>query len=68
VLFSLNVMLGLNTPPFGMAMFIVCKIAGISILEFTKNWWPFFVALLLVLIMITYVPGVVLWLPTLLVK
>lgn len=68
VMFSLNVMLGLNTPPFGMAMFIVCKIAGISILEFTKNWWPFFVALLLVLIMITYLPGVVVWLPTLLVK
>ncbi|MGA2466832.1 MAG: TRAP transporter large permease subunit [Thermodesulfobacteriota bacterium] len=68
VMFSINVMLGLNTPPFGMAMFIVCKIAGISIVEFTKNWWPFFVALLIVLIIVTGIPSVVLWIPSLLVK
>lgn len=68
VVFSLNVMLGLNTPPFGMAMFLVCRIAGISIVDFTKNWWPFFCALLLVLILVTYVPGVTMWLPNLLVK
>ena len=68
VMFSLNVMLGLNTPPFGMAMFVVCKIAGISMIQFTRNWWPFFVALLLVLCVITFVPSLVLWLPNMLIN
>jgi tripartite ATP-independent transporter DctM subunit len=68
VMFSLNVMMGGNTPPFGAAMFIVCKIAGVSIANFVKYWWPFGIALLLVLALITYVPSLVLWLPNLLLK
>ncbi len=68
VVFTLNVMIGLNTPPFGMAMFIVCKIAQVSVIEFVRQWWPFFVALLLSLGVVTYVPAAVTWLPNLLLK
>ena len=68
VMLCLTTSLGLNTPPFGTAMFVVCKIADISIIEFVKYWWPFFIALLFVLTIVAYVPSVTLWLPNLLVK
>jgi tripartite ATP-independent transporter DctM subunit len=65
VMLCLNVMMGLNTPPFGTAMFVVCKIADISIVEFTKKWWPFFIALFCVLALVVFVPGITLWFPSL---
>lgn len=57
--------IGLNTPPVGMNMFIVCAISKISIGEYTREAIPFLIALVLVLLVITYVPGTVLWLPQL---
>ena len=66
VVMTLNLMIGLLTPPVGMNMFIVCAIGGISIREYTREVVPFVVALLLVLGLITYVPALVLFLPNLL--
>ncbi len=68
VMITLNMTLGLLTPPVGMCMFIVCSIAKITIWEFTKEVWPFLLALGLALLVITYVPATVLYLPNLLVK
>ena len=65
VMITLNVTLGLLTPPVGMSMFIVCAIGKISIREFTLEVWPFLLALTLALIVVTYVPATVLFLPTL---
>ncbi|MBI3455992.1 MAG: TRAP transporter large permease [Candidatus Rokubacteria bacterium] len=58
-------MIGLVTPPVGMAMYICCRIAGVSIPEFAREVGPFLVALLAVLVMITYMPDLVLFLPNL---
>jgi tripartite ATP-independent transporter DctM subunit len=66
VVLTLNLMIGLITPPVGMAMFIACTIARISIVEFAKEVLPFFVALVLVLLAISYFPELVLFLPNLL--
>jgi C4-dicarboxylate transporter DctM subunit len=65
VVFVLNLTIGLNTPPVGMNMFIVCAISKISIGEYTREALPFLAALVLVLLLITYVPQTVLWLPAL---
>jgi tripartite ATP-independent transporter DctM subunit len=65
VVFILNLLLGLLTPPVGMCMFVVCSIAKISVEEFFRESLPFFAALLAVLFLITYVPGFVTWLPNL---
>ena len=65
VMITLNMTIGLLTPPVGMCMFIVCAIAKVSIWQFTKEVWPFLVALLLALLVITYVPATVLFLPEL---
>jgi len=63
VVFSL--MIGAITPPVGVCMFIVNKITNISTLCFIKNIWPFFICLVVVLFMITYIPGLSLFLPNL---
>jgi tripartite ATP-independent transporter DctM subunit len=66
VVFVVNVMIGLITPPVGMVMYVVSSIAKISITEFAREAWPFIVALLIALGFITYWPDMVLWLPNLL--
>ena len=56
VVVTLNLMIGLITPPVGMVMFVMVGITGISIHRFTRAIVPFLVALLTVLALITYVP------------
>ena len=63
VVLVLNLTIGLNTPPVGMNMFIVCAISKITVGEYTREALPFLFALVLVLLLITYVPQTVLWLP-----
>jgi tripartite ATP-independent transporter DctM subunit len=63
-----GLLIGIVTPPVGVALFIVTRIADIS---FEKVCWaaaPFLVPLILVLFIITYAPGVVLFLPDLLLE
>jgi C4-dicarboxylate transporter DctM subunit len=66
VIMCFNLSIGLVTPPFGSIMFVVCAIGKVSIYEFTRAVWPFVVVLIGVLILITYVPATVLWVPDLL--
>jgi C4-dicarboxylate transporter DctM subunit len=65
VIVTLNLMIGLITPPIGLVMFTVMQITRIPIEIFARAIWPFFVALVMVLGLVTYVPGVVLFLPEL---
>ena len=61
-----NMMIGLSTPPFGMLLFITSGISGTPLKSVIKEiLWPL-LAMLIVLIIITYVPDVVLFLPRLL--
>lgn len=64
VVLVLNLMIGLCTPPVGTSLFICAKTAGIRIEEMYRAILPFLVPLILVLIMITYIPGLVTWLPS----
>ncbi|HWR30284.1 MAG TPA: TRAP transporter large permease [Negativicutes bacterium] len=59
-----NAGMGLLTPPVGTVLFIGCAIGNISISQGTKAMMPFFYAMLVVLMLITYVPATVLWLPS----
>lgn len=60
-----NAGMGLLTPPVGTVLFIGCAIGGVSIAQGTRAMLPFFYAMLVVLLLITYVPQTVLWLPSL---
>jgi TRAP-type C4-dicarboxylate transport system permease large subunit len=63
VVMSLNLSIGLITPPFGSIMFVVCGISRCSIAEFTREVVPFVAVLLVALGLTTYVPDLVLLLP-----
>ncbi len=60
-----NIMIGGITPPFGSMMFTVCTITGTKITTFIKEIWPFIIALVVVLFIITYFPSIVMFLPNL---
>jgi C4-dicarboxylate transporter DctM subunit len=65
VVMTLNLMIGLLTPPVGMVLYAVSTIAQVPVVRLAWELVPFMVVLCLVLILITYVPGLVTWLPTL---
>ena len=59
----LNLMIGLLHPPMGMVLFVLARIANLSVERTTIAILPWLVSLLLSLAIITYVPSVSLWLP-----
>jgi tripartite ATP-independent transporter DctM subunit len=63
VVIVLNLMIGTITPPFGMVMYVMLAISKTSMARFTREMLPFGLALIAVLMLITYVPGLVLWIP-----
>lgn len=60
---TLNLMIGLVTPPVGLVMFVVMQITGLKLEQFLRALWPFLTALLVALFVITYLPSLVLFLP-----
>ena len=65
LLMILNLMIGLLTPPVGMVLFVLQKVARISFEATVKAVLPWIGPLLVTLALITYVPQLVLWLPNL---
>ena len=63
VVFQLNIMIGLLTPPVGMLLYVITGVSGVPMNEILKDLWPFLIAILLVLLLITFVPAITLWLP-----
>ena len=61
VVMVLNLTIGVITPPLGWCLYIVTEIAEIKFVETARAVVPFLVPLLIVLFLITYVPGLVLW-------
>ena len=66
VVMAVNLSIGLITPPFGSAMFVLMGISRCSMKEFTQEAWPYIAVLFGALMVMTYIPGLVLFLPNLL--
>lgn len=62
----LNLMIGLTTPPVGVCLFVAANIAKISLGAITKAIWPFLLCNILILFLVSYIPALSLWLPSLL--
>ena len=60
-----NLMIGLLTPPVGMSLYMVSIISGVPFTRMAKVIWPFLIPLLVALVVVTMVPAVATWLPTL---
>ena len=63
LVFTFNTMLGLSTPPFGMLLFITSSTSGTPLKDVIKEIMPMILVMLLELLLITFVPNVVLFLP-----
>jgi C4-dicarboxylate transporter, DctM subunit len=65
VMAVLNIMIGLVTPPYGLLLFMMTKIANVSMTALVREAFPFIVVMIGALAIVTIVPGTVLWLPRL---
>jgi len=68
VIVVLNLMIGNLTPPVGPVLYVASAMGGISFQRAFRYTFPFIIPLLVVLFLITYIPGIVLFLPNLLMK
>jgi tripartite ATP-independent transporter DctM subunit len=68
VILAINVMIGTITPPVGTIMYVALSFAKCSIVEFTKEIWPFLLILIALLVLFALVPEIVLYLPNLLLE
>jgi TRAP-type C4-dicarboxylate transport system permease large subunit len=62
----LNLGIGLITPPVGPTLFVGCAIGKVTMEQVSKELWPFYAAMCLALLLVTYIPALSLWLPGLL--
>jgi C4-dicarboxylate transporter DctM subunit len=64
VIVVVNLAIGLVTPPVGLDLYVACGISKITIEQISKAVWPFLVAVLIALALITLIPVISLGLPT----
>lgn len=64
LIMTLNLMIGLLHPPLGMVLFVLSRVAKLSVERTTMAILPWLVPLIVALILITFIPAITLWLPT----
>jgi tripartite ATP-independent transporter DctM subunit len=64
IIMILNLGIGLITPPVGPTLFVGCAIGKVTMEEVSRELWPFYGAMCLALVIVTYVPALSLWLPS----
>ncbi len=65
VIMVLNLMIGLLTPPVGMVLYVLSRVANVTFERAMMATLPFLIPLVVVLGMVTFIPAVTMWLPTL---
>ena len=68
IIVSINLSLGLITPPLGINIFIASNIAKIRFEVSLKYFFPIFMSLIIILLLVTFIPQLSLFLPELLSK
>lgn len=61
----MNLGLGLCTPPVGSCLFVGCAVGGVRLEDAVKTIWPFYIAIFIALMLVTFVPAISLTLPNL---
>lgn len=64
VILVLNLGIGLCTPPVGAVLFVGCAVGKISVWQAVRTIWPFYGAAFATLMLVTYIPALSLWLPS----
>ncbi len=68
IIMLMNLGIGLCTPPVGNTLFVGCIVGKMKIEEVVKSLWPFYIAMVAVVLLVTYVPFFAMWLPSVIVK
>lgn len=63
IVMMLNFGIGLVTPPVGSTLFVGCSIGKIAIEKVVKGLLPFYAVMVVVLLAMTFIPGITLWIP-----
>ena len=66
IIICINLTIGLLTPPLGSGLFIASSLTKVSLGSLIKALWPFLIASVVVLFILTYIPSLTLWLPNIL--
>ncbi|OOF81384.1 TRAP transporter large permease subunit [Rodentibacter caecimuris] len=67
VMTTLNMMIGILTPPMGMALFVVARVGNMSVSTVTKGVLPFLIPIFAMLVLITVFPQIITFIPNLLI-
>ena len=62
----MNLGLGLCTPPVGSCLFVGCAVGGVRLEDAVKTIWPFYLAILIALMLVTFIPAISMTLPNIL--
>lgn len=63
IIMLLNLGIGLVTPPVGSVLFVGCAVGGAKPEQVIRTIWPFYAALITILLLVTFIPALSLWLP-----
>lgn len=63
IVVTVNIMIGLVTPPYGVLLFVMNAVTGIPVKDIIREIWPFVAVLLSALLILILVPETVLWMP-----
>ena len=66
VMMVLNLMIGLLTPPVGMVLYVLSRVTNVPFESCAKATLPFLIPLVIVLLLVTFIPQLTLWLPSVL--
>jgi TRAP-type transport system large permease protein len=66
ILMAILIQVGGVTPPVGVNMFTVCALSGVPVEVFLRESWPFFLTLVLLIVLLVFVPEITMFLPNLL--
>jgi TRAP-type C4-dicarboxylate transport system permease large subunit len=64
----LNLGIGLLTPPVGAVLFVGCAVGKVKLEEVMRSIWPFYGVMLAVLMLVTFIPALSLWLPSVVIR
>jgi tripartite ATP-independent transporter DctM subunit len=68
MIMMLNLGIGLCHPPVGAILFVGCAVGKVTIEQVMRTIWPFYGVMFVVLMMVTYIPWLSLWLPSVVIK
>ncbi len=68
IIMLMNLGIGLCTPPVGNTLFVGCIVGKMRIEDVVKSLWPFYIAMVAVVLLVTYVPFFAMWLPSVVIK